>query len=286
MGITINKLSSCFAAEVLGVDLRKPLEEDIFKQIRDVFYEYSVLVFRDQDLNDEQQIAFSRRFGPLETSVKSNPYSGGGGPIIVLSNVNEKGEILTPDSDKMIYLSGNMLWHSDSSYKKIPAKASLLSGREVPPEGGETEYASTRAAYEALPDEKKAMLEGLIVIHDYSYSRGQVAPNLITQALRDELPPVPQVLVRTLPETGKKALFIGSHASHIVGWPVEKGRALLKELLEWSTQPQFVYTHTWQPKDLVMWDNRCCLHRGRPWDGRKYRRIMHRTTIAGDGPTL
>jgi alpha-ketoglutarate-dependent 2,4-dichlorophenoxyacetate dioxygenase len=286
MAILINKLSNHFAAEVLGVDLRNLIDDDTFKQIRDAFYEHSVLVFRDQDINDEQQVAFSQRFGSLESSVKNNPYRGGGEFVIVLSNVNKKGEIVPPDSDKMRFLSGNMLWHSDSSFKRIPAKASLLSGREVPPEGGETEYASMRAAYASLPDEKKVLLEGLIAIHDYSYSRGQVAPDLLTQALKDEIPPVPQILIRTIPETGEKTLFIGSHASYIIGWSIEKSRALLKELLEWTTQPRFVYQHKWRRKDLVMWDNRCCLHRGRPWDGRKYRRVMHRTTLAGDGPTV
>jgi alpha-ketoglutarate-dependent 2,4-dichlorophenoxyacetate dioxygenase len=285
MAITINKLTDCFGAEILGVDITKPIDEETFEQIREAFNKYAVLVFHDQDLNDEQQIAFSRRFGPLESTMK-NDFTGGGGLINNLSNVDEKNEMISPEDKRLYHLSANMLWHSDSSFKKIPAKASLLSAREVPPEGGETEYASTRAAYDALPDDKKAMLEGLVAVHSLAYSRSLISPDLMDEAFKKEVPPVQQILVRTIPETGEKALFIGSHASHIVGWPIEEGRALLKELLEWATQPRFVYRHKWRPKDLVMWDNRRCLHRGRPWDTTKYRRVMHRTTIAGDGPTV
>jgi len=285
MTITIHKLTDHFAAEIFGVDLASPFDEATFGQIRDAFYKYSVLVFHDQDLDDTRHIAFSERFGPLEPTMKNDP-SGGGGPIVNISNIDEKGEIIPPEDKRMVYNSGNMLWHSDSSFKRVPARASLLYAREVPPEGGETEYASMRAAYAALPDGKKAMLEGLVAEHSLAYSRSLIAPDLLSQAFKDEVPPVRQILVRTIPETEEKTLFIGSHASHIIGWPVEKGRVLLKELLEWTTQPQFVYQHKWRPKDLVMWDNRCCLHRGRPWDGRKYRRVMRRTTIAGDGPTV
>ncbi|MCI0528022.1 MAG: TauD/TfdA family dioxygenase [Nitrospira sp.] len=285
MTLTINQLGDYLGAEVLGVDVKTPINEETFGQIVDAFNQYSILVFRDQDINDEQQIAFSKRFGPLESTMK-NDFTGGGGLINNLSNVDQKNELIPSEDKRIAHLSANMLWHSDSSFKKIPAKASILSGREVPSEGGETEYASTRAAYAALPDEKRAMLEGLIAVHSIAYSRSLIASDLMTEEYKAEVPPVQQILVRTIPETGEKALFIGSHASHIVGWPTEKGRALLKELLEWTTQPQFVYQHKWRPKDLVMWDNRRCLHRGRPWDPTKYRRVMHRTTVAGDGPTV
>lgn len=285
MTIMINKLTDCFGAEILGIDIKSPINDETFGQIVDAFNKYSMLVFRDQDINDEQQIAFSRRFGPLESTMK-NDFTGGGGPINNLSNVDEKDGLIPSEDQRMAHLSANMLWHSDSSFKKIPAKASLLSAREVPPEGGETEYASTRAAYDALPDEKKAVLEGLVAVHSIAYSRSLIASDLMTEEYKAEVPPVQQILIRTIPETGEKALFIGSHAAYIVDWPIEKGRALLKELLEWATQPRFVYQHKWRPKDLVMWDNRRCLHRGRPWDNKKYRRVMHRTTIAGDGPTV
>ncbi len=162
----------------------------------------------------------------------------------------------------------------------------MLSAKVVPPRGGETEYASLRAAYAALPEPRKAQLERLVAEHSMAHSRAQIAPGLMSDAFRKETPPVRQVLVRTIPETGEKALYVGSYASHIIGWEREKGSALLEELLEWSTQPRFVYRHRWKTNDLVMWDNRTCLHRGRPWDNRVYKRIMHRTTLAGDGPTV
>ena len=154
-------------------------------------------------------------------------------------------------------------------------KASLLSAKVVPPEGGETEYASLRAAYAALPEDRKSELEGLVAEHSMAYSREQIAPGAMTESWLKDTPPAQQVLVRTIPETGQKALYVGSYASQIIGWPLEKGRALLKELLEWSTQPQFVYEHTWRTNDLVIWDNRSCLHRGRPWDGRSYKRFAN-----------
>ncbi len=285
MKLTIKKLDKCIGAEIQGVNLASPINNEIFGQVNDAFHSYSVLVFRDQDINDEQHISFSRRFGPLESSMVNDP-SGGGGPINRLSNVDEEGEIIPPEDRRMVYYSGNMLWHSDSSYKKVPARASLLFAIEVPPEGGETEYASMKAAYAGLPDKKKADMEGLFAEHSLAHSRSLIDPDLMNQAFQDEVPPIPQVLVRTIPETGEKTLFVGVHASHIIGWPVEKGRALLEELLSWTTQRKFVYRHQWRPKDLVMWDNRCCLHRGRPWNGAEYPRVMRRTTIAGEGPTI
>ena len=283
MAITINKLKN-IGAEVLDIDLTPPIDNHTFARVRDAFYEHSVLVFHDQNLDDETHIAFSKRFGSLEPSMV-NDHTGGGGPINTFSNVDANGRIIPPDDSRMLYSAGNMLWHSDSSYKKVPSRASLLFACEIPPQGGETEYAGMKAAYAALPEEKKAGLEGLVAEHNLAHSRKQIAPNLMSQTFKDEVPPVPQALVRTLPETGEKTLFVGAHASHILGRPVEEGRALMKELLEWTTQPRFVYHHRWRPKDLVVWDNRCCLHRGRPWDAAKHRRIMRRTTIAGDGPT-
>ena len=163
--------------------------------------------------------------------------------------------------------------------------ASLLSGREVPPEGGETEYADLRGAWDALPADRRRGLPSLVAEHSFVYSRGLIGYDQFTDAERAAVPPVPQAVVRTHPATGRKSLYLGSHASHILGRPVDEGRALLRELLEFATQPQFVYRHVWRQHDLVMWDNRCVLHRGRPWDERRYRRVMHRTTVAGAGPT-
>lgn len=285
MIITIRSLQEHIGAKVEGVDITLPINTDTFARLRKALYKYAVLVFPGQDITDEQQIAFSRGFGPIQMTMASDPY-GGGGPINRISNVDESGHIIPPDDNRSLYQAGNMLWHSDGSFKALPLRASLLSAKVVPPAGGETEYASLRAAYAALPKEKKVSLEGLVAEHSMACSRVQIAPNLLSEAFQKETSPVNHVLVRTLPETGEKVLYVGSYASHVIGWSVEKGRALLKELLEWATQPQFVYQHRWRANDLVMWDNRLCLHRGRPWENGSYKRIMHRTTLEGDGPTV
>ena len=177
------------------------------------------------------------------------------------------------------------MWHTVSSLMRVPALASLLSGREVPPEGGETQYASMRVAYERLPMDLQRHLEGKVAIHSFEYSRGLVGDELLTPEHAAQVPPVPQALVRANPAHGRKAYYVASHACEIVGMPTGEARALIRDLLERATRPELVYTHRWQPGDLVMWDNRCTLHRGRPWDEDKYRRVMHRTTVAGEGPT-
>jgi alpha-ketoglutarate-dependent 2,4-dichlorophenoxyacetate dioxygenase len=284
MTLSINKLGEYLGAEIHGIDLAVPIDDAVVDELKYAFYKYSVLVFHDQDIDDDQQIEFSKLFGPLEPTMVNDP-SGGGGWINRLSNVDDEGNILPTSHQRMLYLKGNILWHSDSSYKKVPSRGALLYALEVPPEGGETEYASMKAGYAALAEEKKKAFEGLIAEHSLLHSRNKITPGLMDQKFKDEVPPVPQRLIRKLPETGEKTLFLGAHASHIIGWPVEKGRDLLDELLDWTTQPQFVYKHEWQTKDLVMWDNRCSLHRGRPWDAKSYKRVMRRTTLLGDGPT-
>jgi len=283
--VTINTLEEHIGAEVQGVDIASPVDEATFTQLREALYKHSVLVFHDQEITDEQHVAFSEGFGPLQLTLPSDPY-GGGGPINRITNVDDNGDIIPADDTRSKYQAGNMLWHSDGSFKEIPLKASLLSAKVLPPSGGETEYASLRAAYANLPENRKNELEGLIAEHSMAYSRAQIAPDLMTKEFLKETPPVQHVVVRTIPETGEKALYVGSYASHIIGWPIEKGRALLQELLEWATQPQYVYPHEWKVNDLVIWDNRSCLHRGRPWEFGEYKRILHRTTLAGDGPTV
>ena len=174
------------------------------------------------------------------------------------------------------------MWHTDSSFKRVPAHASLLSGREVPPEGGETEFASMRVAYERLPEAMRRSLEGKVAIHSFEYSRGLVGEGLLPPDDAAQVPPVPQALVRANPVNGRKAFFVASHACEIVGMPTDEARALIRDLLE-RHGPDRVYTHRWRPGDLVMWDNRCVLHRGRPWNESRYRRVMHRTTVAARG---
>ncbi|MCZ6628419.1 MAG: TauD/TfdA family dioxygenase [SAR324 cluster bacterium] len=282
MGLSIKKLLPGFGAEITGVDLTGPMDDATFADIEAAFYEYSLLVFHGQDFTDETQAAFSSRFGELEKTVSA--VAGIFDEIADLSNVDKEDKILDPSSKRSLYLSGNQRWHTDSSFKRVPALASLLSGREVPPRGGETEFANMRLAYEALPEERKRSLEGLVSEHSFAYSQGLLGEELLTPEQEAALPPVPQAVVRTLSNSGNKTLYVGRHASHILGMPVEEGRALLAELLEWVIQPRFTYLHKWSDKDLVMWDNHCLLHRGRPWDEAKYRRVMHRTTVAGDAP--
>jgi alpha-ketoglutarate-dependent 2,4-dichlorophenoxyacetate dioxygenase len=186
----------------------------------------------------------------------------------------------------MVYQLANMLWHSDSSFKPVPSLCSLLSARIVPPEGGATEFASTRCAYPALPERLKRRVNDAVAVHDFSWSRDQVRPGFFTEKERAEYPPVRHSLVRRNPVNGREALFLGAHASHIVGLPVEDGRALLKELLEHVTQPQFCYRHEWQEGDLIIWDNRCVLHRATPFDTTRHKRLMQRTTVSGDPAEL
>ena len=284
MTVTIRKLEKHIGAEVQGVDLTASIDAETFALLRNALYNHAVLVFHDQDITDEQQITFSEGFGRLEMTMVSDPI-GDGGPIGIISNVDEHGEIIPPDDSRILYTLGNTLWHSDGSFKHIPLRGSVLAAKIVPPEGGETEFASLCAAFETLPDEKQARLEGLVAEHSLANSRAQIAPNLMGEDFLKETPPVNQAMVRTIPETGKKALLIGSYATRVVDWPIAKGQALLQELLEWATQPQFIYRHSWKVHDLLVYDNRCCLHRGRSWDRGTYKRVLHRTTLAGDGPT-
>ena len=285
MALKIRKLEKHIGAEVQGVDITSPIDAETFEQLRRALCEYAVLVFHDQDITDEQHVRFSEGFGPLEMTMPNDPI-GDGGPIGIISNLDENGEIIPPEDSRTLYTVANTLWHSDGSFKRVPLRGSLLYAKIVPPEGGETEFASLTAAYKALPEKRKMELENLIAEHSIAHSRAQIAPNLMDEAFQKDTPPVNQRLVRVIPETGKKALLVGSYTTRVHGLPIEAGKALLKELLEWSTQPQFVYRHTWRVNDLVVYDNRCCLHRGRSWDRGQYKRVLHRTTLAGDAPTV
>jgi alpha-ketoglutarate-dependent 2,4-dichlorophenoxyacetate dioxygenase len=283
--VSVRPLHPLFAAEIVGVDVRRA-DDAAFAEIVQAFEAHSVLLFRGQMLGDEEQVAFSERFGPLEKTLRTIVSQSRDLPEISnLSNVDVDNRLIPAGDKRNLFNAGNQMWHSDSSFKRVPAMASLLSAREVPPEGGETQFASTRVAYEGLPDETRRLLEGRVAIHSFVYSRGLVGDELLPPEHARQVPPVPQALVRANPVHGRKAFFVGSHACEIVGMSTAEARTLLRELLEAATRPERVYTHRWQPGDLVMWDNRCVLHRGRPWDESRYRRIMHRTTVAGDGPT-
>jgi alpha-ketoglutarate-dependent 2,4-dichlorophenoxyacetate dioxygenase len=285
----ITPLHPHVAARVEDVDLAAPLDEAVFQQIDDAFQEHSVLVFGDQRITDAEQMAFSRRFGPLETTInapgKENRYDK---HLVDLSNVDpDTGHRLMDWSDRrMLYQSGNQLWHSDSSFKPVPASASLLSARQVPPVGGETEFASLRHAWATLPADAQRRLEGRVAVHSILYSRSTIARDLFDPEHERDLPPVRQALVRANPRHGRKAIYIGSHAWYIERLDYGESRRLLDDLLAHATRPETVYTHRWRQFDLVMWDNRAVLHRGRPWDSARYPRVMRRTTVAGDAPTV
>jgi len=283
--LTITPVHPLLGAEIGGVDLTRPLDDSTFARIAEAFDEYSVLVFRGQPLTDEQQMAFSERFGPLETTVRTlGKEDRLGAHMVDLSNVDEEGKLLSWSDRRMMYQSGNQLWHSDSSFKPVPAHSSALSARVVPPEGGETEFASMRVAYAALSDELRRQVNGKIVVHSFGFSRSLIDPGIGTEIGRD-YPPVRHALVRANPRNGRKSVYVGSHAWYVEGMELDASRILIAKLLEITTRPDRVYQHRWRVGDLVMWDNRCALHRGRLWDSAHHKRVMHRTTVAGDGTT-
>jgi len=285
MTIAVIRLTPRFAARVDGADIRRPLDEETWAAIRAAFEEHSVLVFRGQPVDDEGQIAFSRRFGDLEITRSMNPAAGT--PFARQSNLDIKtGEVIPPDDRRMVYQLANMLWHTDSSFKAVPSLCSLLSGRIVPPEGGATEFASGRCAYPSLPEALKRRVETAVVVHDFAWSRDQVRPGFFSAEERAVYPPVRHPLVRTNPANGRRSLFLGAHASRVEGLPLDEGRALLRTLLDHVTQPEFCYRHEWQEGDLVVWDNRCVLHRATPYDTTRHKRLMQRTTVSGDPAEL
>lgn len=288
MPISVRRLGRSFFAEVTGLDLRARAPDADFQDLVAALHVHAVLVLPGQDIDDDAQIAFSERFGPLEVSIrKDRPRAAKRPEISDISNVDEHGRLYAEGDERRAYNVGNQLWHTDSSFKPVPAMASLLSGRDVPPpgSGGETEFADLAAAWDALPEARQRELDGLVAEHSIVYSRKLTGYGQFTAAELEMLKPVQQAVVRTHPATGRRNLYLGSHASHILGWPEEEGRTLLQELVAFATRPEFIHAHAWRPKDLVIWDNRRVLHRGRPWRDLEHRRVMRRTTVAGAGPT-
>lgn len=282
VSLTVTPLTDVFAARVTGIGPVGGLDDALFAELRAAFEQHSVLILPGQPMDDETQIAFSRRFGPLETTISANPARGT--VFARQSNIDiGTGETIAADDRRMHYQKANMLWHADSTFKAVPSLCSLLSARIVPPEGGATEFASTRAAYESLSPAERAALEDLVVEHSLVYSRGLVGFQF-TEAEAAETPPARHRLVQTNPVTGRKSLMIGAHASHIVGWPLEKGRALLGDLLARATRPEHTWRHEWQEGDLVIWDNRAALHRATPYDATRHRRLMQRITVSAGTP--
>ena len=290
MAITVRQLHPLFVGEVTGVDLGRPLEPAVMAAIEAAIFEHAVLVFPGQAITDEQQLAFSRWFGPLETSIRRlrpghQSYNRLDLHISDISNLTETNALMRQDDRRRQGQLANQLWHTDSSFKPVPARYSLLSARVVPKTGGETEFVDLRAAYDGLPAELKAEIEDLVAEHWYLYSRGLIGFTDFSAEERAGLEPVPQVLVRVHPGSRRKTLYLASHAEHIIGMPVPEGRLLLRDLMDHATRPHLVYRHRWTVGDLVMWDDRCTMHRGRPWDLREVR-DMHRTTVSDERSTL
>ena len=289
MSIAIRQVHPVFVGEVSGVDISKPLSRDEVTAIDEGMVRYAILVFHDQKITDEQQMAFTVNFGTLEDARGGNVTRPEDRRLQVgmndVSNLGKDGRPLERDSRVQLFNLGNMLWHSDSSFRPIPAKYSLLSARLVNPIGGNTEYADMRAAYDALDAQTKTLIENLVCEHSLMHSRGSLGLVDYTEEEKVMFRPVRQRLVRTHPVTGRKSLYLSSHAGAIVGMPTPEARILLRDLTEHATQPQFVYVHRWRPWDFVMWDNRRTMHRVRRYD-QSHPRDMRRTTLAGDAPTV
>jgi alpha-ketoglutarate-dependent 2,4-dichlorophenoxyacetate dioxygenase len=289
MTVSIRQMHPVFVGEVSGVEIARPLSRDEVAAIEAGMDRYAVLVFPDQQVTDEQQMAFSRHFGALEDARGGNITKPEDRRLAVgmndVSNLGRDGRPLERDSRQHLFNLGNLLWHSDSSFRSIPAKYSMLSARVVNPTGGNTEFADMRAAYDALDGDTKAQIDDLVCEHSLMYSRGSLGILDFSDEERAMFRPVRQRLVRTHPVTGRRSLYLSSHAGAILGMPMPEARILLRDLTEHATQPKFVYAHAWRQWDLVVWDNRQVMHRGRRYDQRQPR-DMRRTTIAGDAPTI
>jgi alpha-ketoglutarate-dependent 2,4-dichlorophenoxyacetate dioxygenase len=285
MFASIRQLHSVFVGEVSGIDCRRPLSAQQVDAIETALNEYAVLIFRDQNLTDDEQITFTRHFGELENyntpgHIRKRGDQRLGPGIADFSNLDKNGDIMSAEDRVWFFKLGDRLWHSDSSFRPVPAKYSLLSGRALPSWGANTDFADMRAAYDALDNRTKAEIADLVCEHSLIYSREAIG---FTDLSPDEIKafqPVQQPLVRVHPATGRKSLFLSSHAGAIVGWTIPEGRMFLRDLTEYATGPAFVYSHTWRPYDLVMWDNRATMHRARRFDRTEIRDVR-RTTLAG-----
>ena len=288
MSIKMRQVGPCFAAEVEGVDISKPLSAEAVAALHAGMDEYAVLVFHGQYIDDEQQLAFTRSLGEIEHSIGASLRAPDEYRLPTtfadVSNLDKNHQVYARDDRRRLFAIGNRLWHSDSSFKVVPAKYSLLHARAIPSKGGNTEYADMRAAYDALDAETKKEIEDLICEHSQIFSRQQIGFFDLTDEERARFTPVRQRLVRTHPSSGRKSVYLASHAGGIIGWPVPEARIFLRDLIEHATQRRFVYAHQWSVGDLVMWDNRATMHRARPFPAHEPR-DMRRTTLVGDGPT-
>jgi alpha-ketoglutarate-dependent 2,4-dichlorophenoxyacetate dioxygenase len=289
MTLTIRQVGPCFAGEVDGLDMRKPLSPEQVAAIHAGMDRYAVLVFRNQRIDDAEQLAFTRSLGEIEhaigTSLRAATDYRLPTTFADVSNLDRDNAPFARDDRRRLFAIGNRLWHSDSSFKATPAKYSLLRAVSLPSKGGDTQFADMRAAYDALDEETKVQVEDLMCEHSQMFSRQLIGFFDFTEEERERFKPVRQQLVRIHPTTGRKSLYLSSHAGSIVGWPIPEARGFLRDLIEHATQREFVYTHKWRVGDLVMWDNRQTMHRARPFPVHEPR-DMRRTTLAGDGPTV
>ena len=291
MPVSIRPLHPVFVGEVGGIDCRRPLNHDEVAAIEAGMDRFAVLVFREQFITDEAQIAFTRHFGELEAyrtpgHVRRRDEQRLGPGMADFSNLDKSGNIMPADDRVWFFKLADRLWHSDSSFRPVPAKYSLLSARVLPSWGGNTEFADMRAAYEALDPRTKTAIADLVCLHSLVYSRAAIGFTELSEEEMAAFRPVRQRLVRNHPVTGRKSLFLSAHAGAIEGWTVPEARMFLRDLMEHATQAGFVYSHPWRPGDLVMWDNRQTMHRARRFDDRNEIRDMRRTTLAGDMPTI
>ena len=283
MAITVQPVTPEFAAEIGDVDLSRPLGAGELEEIKAAFWKYAVLIFPDQRLNHDEHLEFAKNFGPLETAIGLHRVDAPlrlGDRFADVSNLDHEGELWAEESRLRRFQMANRLWHTDSSFKYLPALCSLLYARTIAPIGGHTQFADQRAGYDALPEDMKRRLEGLVAEHCIVTSRARLNYADFTERETANMPPVPQVVIRTLPPSGRKSLYVASHAGRIFGLPEDEGRALIDELIAHTTQPQFVYTHRWRVDDLVMWDNRCTMHRGTDFDDLRWRRDFQRATVS------
>ena len=289
MSIQISALGPCIGAEVGGIDLREPLSLVHAEEIHAAMDRHAVLVFHNQPLTNEQHLAFTQALGALENTANNSLRSAADFRLppnfADVSNLDGKNQPFGRDDRKRLFAIGNRLWHSDSSFKAIPAKYSLLRALRIPSKGGNTEFAHMGAAYEALDEETKISIEPLVCEHSQLFSRDLIGFREFTPEERERFKPVRQRLVRTLPRTGRKSIYLSSHAGTIIGWQLPEARLLLRDLTEHATQRQFVYSHQWQVNDLVIWDNRQTMHRGRPFPANEVRDVR-RTTLMGESPTV
>ena len=282
MATSVCPVTPGFVAEVGDVDLSQSIAAPDLLAMREAFARYAVLIFPNQHLSADQHLDFARLFGPLETTIAI--YRGEARlrlpeEFADVSNLDHNNELWGEESRVRLFQLGNRLWHTDSSFKRLPALASLLYARSIPPVGGHTEFADERAAYDALPDDMKRRLASLVAEHSIFNSRARLGFSNFNDDERRAMPPVPQVIVRTIPESGRKSLYLASHAGRILGMPDAEGRALIDQLVAHATQRQFVYTHRWRVHDLVMWDNRCTMHRGTEFDDLRWKRDVQRATV-------